>query len=177
MTIEELFKERSKADVMHSDIWEHMETIRRFAERISTVCEIGCRTGNSATALLYGLSRHGGKMFSYDIADQQFTPPELPNVAWCFRKQDTHLPNFEIEPCELLFVDGCHKYESVKSDLRQQHRASRFIIMHDTSEERDKVYGDGVCRALRELIREFPTWEIIERYPNCNGLTVLERKP
>lgn len=176
MTIEELYNERKHPGVAYSDIWEHMETIRRFAEKVQTISEIGCRTGNSATALLCGLSKHGGRMHSYDIAMQQFFPPEIPNVTWTFHQQDTHTDDFQIEPCDLLFVDGCHKYESVKADLRQAARASRFIIMHDTSEERDQMYRDGVCRAMRELIREFPYWEIIERYPYCNGLTVLERK-
>ncbi len=36
---------------------------------------------------------------------------------------------------------------------------------------------DAAAVSMRELIRAEPTWEIIERYPNCNGLSVLERKP
>ena len=176
MNIEELYKERFTPEVIPSDIWEHMPLIRRYAEKVITICEIGCRTGNSATALLAGLSKHGGKMHSYDIAEQQYFPPEIPNVTWTYHKGDSHAPDFKVEPCDLLFVDGCHKYSSVKADLRQATQTARFIIMHDTSEQRDKDYNDGVCQAMRELIREFPQWEIVERYPNCNGITVLEKK-
>lgn len=173
--IEALFQERARPDVSHPDIWEHMVTIRRFAEKVTSVVEIGCRSGNSATALLCGLTNRGGFMHSYDIRDREFTPPEIPNVTWEYHKQDTHLPEFVIPACELLFIDGCHKYESVKADLRQARLATRFIILHDTSPERDRIFGDGVCRAMRDFLTLNPQWEIAERYPNCNGLTVLEK--
>jgi hypothetical protein len=115
-------------------------------------------------------------MHSYDIREQEFHPPAIDNVVWQFHQGDSHAIDFKVEPCDLLFIDGCHKYDSVKADLRQAAQTARFIIMHDTSEERDKVYGDGVCRAMREFLKENPIWEIVERHINCNGLTVMERK-
>lgn len=172
--------ERSKSTVEYNDIWEHMGTLRRYAEKVTTICEIGTRTGNSTTAFLAGLAArstpdHRGVMRSYDIADQKFFPPEVQNVNWQFMQADSHAEDFKIPRCELLFIDGCHKYESVKKDLRQADRVWCYMILHDTSEERDRHYGDGVCRAMDEFLNENPEWAIIERFHNCNGLTILGR--
>ncbi len=43
-------------------------------------------------------------------------------------------------------------------------------------EEWDRKYDDGVCRAMGEFLNDNPEWEILERFDNCNGLTVLGRK-
>lgn len=174
MNIQELFNERCKRPEVHDDIWEHLPTLARYASMCRHVTEIGTRTGNSTTALLLGLSTNGGTMHSYDIANQQFFPPEIPKVTWQFHQQDTHAEGFKIGLTHLLFIDGCHKYESVKADLRQAESVSRFIIMHDTLPERDERYGDGVCRAMMEFLASSP-WAIKESFANCNGLTVLER--
>ena len=114
-------------------------------------------------------------MRSYDIDEQRFFPPEIPNINWQFVRADSQLPDFKIARCELLFIDGCHKYESVKADLKQAERVWLYLILHDTSEARDQTYGDGVCRAMNEFLAESPEWAIIERFDNCNGLTVLGR--
>ena len=157
-----------------------MGVLRGYGERVGTICEIGTRTGNSTTAFLAGLSSKAtpdryGVMRSFDIADQKFTPPEMPFIDWRFVQADSHADDFKIPRCELLFIDGCHKYESVKADLKQAERVWCYIILHDTSEERDRTYGDGVCRAMDEFLQENPEWAIIERFHNCNGLTVLGR--
>lgn len=174
MTIQELFNERCKPDVIHSDIHEHMATLARYASQCRHVTEIGTRTGNSTTALLLGLSANGGELHSYDIDEQKFFPTEIPRVKWTFTRQDTTLPDFQIGLTHLLFIDGCHKYESVKADLRQAAGASRFVILHDTLPERDEKYSDGVCRAMMEFLAASP-FVIKESFTNCNGLTVLER--
>lgn len=174
MTIQELFNERCKSTVEYADIWEHLPTLARYASQCRHVTEIGTRTGNSTTGFLLGLSANGGDLHSYDIAPQKFFPPEIPRVNWHFHQQNTHLPDFNIGLTHLLFIDGCHKYESVKADLRHAQSASRYVILHDTCPERDAKYGDGVCKAMMEFLATSP-WLIKESFPNCNGLTVLER--
>lgn len=174
MTINELFAERCRRPEIHDDIWEHLPTLAKYASKCRHVTEIGTRTGNSTTGLLMGLSTNGGTMNSYDIAPQQFFAPEIPNVRWSYHQKDTQAPDFFIDYTDLLLIDGDHKYESVKTDLRQSDRVSRFIIMHDTLPERDEKYSDGVCKAMLEFLADNP-WEIIESFTNCNGLTILQR--
>lgn len=178
--IEALYAERTRFDVRFNDIWEHMGTLRKYAEKVATICEIGTRTGNSTVAFLAGLSagataERRGAMRSFDIADQQFTPPPLTNCDWAFVRADSHAEDFRVPRCELLFIDGCHKYESVKKDLKQAERCWLYLILHDTCEKRDATYGDGVVQAMNEFLKENPEWAIIERFDNCNGLTVLGR--
>lgn len=181
-TIEELYAERSQSTVWHNDIWEHMGVLRKYAGRVATICEIGTRSGNSTTAFLAGLAQGSGRdpamntaMLSFDIEPQEFFPPAIENVNWYFIQADSQHPNFKIPRCEMLFIDGCHKYESVKADLKQADRVWLYLILHDTDLARDKTYGDGVCRAMEEFLEANPEWAIIERFDNCNGLTVLGR--
>ncbi len=176
MNIEALYAERSRQSVQFNDIWEHMGTLRAYASKVNTICEIGLRSGNSTTAFLAGLAGKDAAMVSYDIDKQHYFPPSIPGVYWRYEHANSHAPEFQIPICELLFIDGCHKYESVKADLRQAQQAMRFIIMHDTSPERDAEFGDGVCKALDEFLAEHSEWSILERFENNNGLTVLGRK-
>lgn len=174
--LEELYADRCKGGGNFADIHEHLPTLRSYAGHVRRIVEIGVRTGNSTTALLAGLmDAGGGTMLSYDIAATSFVPPTTRGVFWHFTMQDTHAEGFIAPPCGLLFIDGCHLYESVKADLRHAASASRFVILHDTEEERDRQYGDGVCRAMDEFLAAHPEWRIRERFTNCNGLTVLAR--
>lgn len=173
--IGELFAARCLPRLAHNDIVEHMDTLRRYASEVISVCEIGVRTGNSTTALLAGLSANGGMMDSYDIEEQIFFPPVVPSVRWQFHLADSQHERFTVPSCDLLFIDGCHKYGAVKTDLRQAAHVSRYVILHDTDQARDEKYNDGVCRAMDEFLSAHPEWRIKERFHNCNGLTVLER--
>ena len=176
MTIEELYKSRCRGDVQWNDIWEHMGTLRRLAAECSHITEIGTRTGNSATAFLAGLSdRGGGVLHCYDKAGQEFFPPVVAGVAFTFHQQNSHDGTCCPEPTELLFIDGCHQYNSVRQDLRHAAIAKRYVVLHDTNEERDRAFGDGVVNAMDEFLAQHSEWRIKERYINNNGLTVLER--
>lgn len=173
MTIAELFAQRSKKDIPFPDIWEHMETLRDYASRCSHITEFGTRTGNSTTALLYGLSGNGGKLFSYDLNPTEYSPPEIPGVQWTFRRQDTGAYDFIIEPTEILFIDSCHNYDHVKKELRHHERATRWIIMHDTSP--NWGYGTGPLYAMAEFVSTHH-WKVDKHFDNCNGLTILTRR-
>jgi hypothetical protein len=103
---------------------------------------------------------------------------------------------------DLLFVDSWHVYGQLKRELATHaHRVRKYIVMHDT--EVDASHGETIrChmdafkqsleygipereinRGIRPAIEEFLTqgdaaggeWRILAHYPNCNGLTVLER--
>lgn len=177
MIIEELYAQRCAADVQHPDIYEHLPTLRRYAEQVMHVTEIGTRTGNSTTALLAGLAQHGGVMHSYDKDEQAFTAPEIAGVTWTFHRCNTHAHEFQPEPTELLLVDGDHSYSGVSLDLRMAPLVWRWIILHDTSEEWIKDGGRGVYDALADFMRfNADDWRVAEVFTNCNGLTVLERK-
>ncbi len=176
-TTEEIYHELCNPPIgVQHDIGEHLPTLRRYAAMVRHITEFGVRGGTSTCALLAGLADGGGgEMFSYDIDQTPFVCQLPPGVTWTFTLKNTR--DFERLPdTGLLFIDADHKYESVSRELEYAPSVLKFIIMHDTNEERDRVYGDGVCRALDEFLSRSPEWEIIERYRNNNGLTVMKRK-
>lgn len=176
MTIEELYEERLNRPTHHADIYEHLPTLRLYASQCRVIVEIGVRTGNSTTGLLAGLAdAGGGTLHSFDLWPHEFQCPKIPGVEWSFTRADSTAEGFEAPACDLLFIDGDHKYEAVRADLRHAAKAAKYVILHDTNEERDRQYGDGVCKAMDDFLEAHPEWQIRARFRNCNGLTVLHR--
>ena len=177
MTIQEIFTARHEHPSDHPwpDIFEHMPTLRRYAEQVSHITEFGTRSGNSTTAFLAGLATNGGNLVSYDIAQTDFTPPAIPGVTWRFTQQDTGAKDLQIAPTDLLFIDSLHEYDHIMREFRHAQMASRWIIMHDTGVDWIKCGGRGVIDALTAFLSRHRGWRIKEQFENCNGLTVLER--
>lgn len=173
-TIAELYQERCQRPERDADIWEHLPTLRLYAEQVRHVTEFGTRSGNSTTGLLMGLARSGGYLLhSYDIDQTTFTAPAIPGVEWRFTRHDIRKLQ-AIEPTELLFLDDCHDHEHVLWELRTFAKwAEKYIIMHDTSTE--WIGGDKVRKARDIFLSETKDWFLANHWNNCNGLSVLER--
>ena len=166
-----------------SDINEHLPTLKRYAEECEHITEMGVRHVVSTFALLMGKPK---RMISYDINDVNGLEPliswayELGN-EFDFRVGDT--TKIEIEETDLLFIDTLHNYNQLKKELElHSHKAKKYIIFHDTTSfewigesYEGKSDEKGIWYAIEELIAE-GKWEILERYTNNNGLTVLKRK-
>lgn len=172
MTIAELYAERCKKPERDADIWEHLPTLRLYAERVRHITEFGVRTGNSTTGFLMGLSRFGGEMHSYEIESQRYSPPEIPKVTWTWTQANT--ANLDtIAPTELLFIDSNHAHEHVLKELRFAPLVSQYILFHDTAKTWEG--GDSVWRARDVFLAANPDWILANEWHNCNGLSVLER--
>jgi len=202
----ELLVEFTKAYITPSDINEHIETLRRYASNCSSVAEFGVRGGVSTCGLLYGLSQSTSPQKSYigvDINDCEITG-RMSNLAtqsdikYNFIKADSAIA--DIEPVDLLFIDSWHVYGHLKRELAKNHtKVAKHIIMHDTTV--DEFYGEslrcgwdtkqqsiksgysedeirkGLWPAISEFLHDHPEWELEKKYTNCNGLTILSRKP
>ena len=143
---------------------------------------MGVRWIVSTYAFLMGKPK---RMISYDINPV--------NWEWIkdLVKEDTDFQfiigdttKIEIEETDLLFIDTWHVYEQLKVELKlHANKASKYIILHDTTTfefigetiTSDVVY-DGLWPAIEEFLEENPHWELLERYYNNNGLTILKRK-
>lgn len=188
--LKEIHESNCKA---RSDIYQHLPTLRRYADMCNHITEFGI--GYSTYAFL---SSKAEKVFSYDLITPQaekalsydilsFTDVKklqelcrLESRHWEFKNGDSR--KVDIKPTDLLFIDTHHYYQHLKHELaRNGQRAMKYIIMHDTqiykyhsTQGRDSARG--LMTAIEEYIKENPEWFILEHYPNCNGLTILSKR-
>jgi GT2 family glycosyltransferase len=160
-----------------ADINEHMETLCKYAKECESVTEFGI--GRSTWAFLRARPK---KLRCYDIRDADFAlQGKLAKEAGtdlAFERRDTL--DLTIEPVDLLFIDTYHVYRQLKAELEKHGVcAKKYIIMHDT-----EVFGDmsedstrpGLWTAVEEFVAAHPEWQVVERFRNNNGLTILKRK-
>jgi predicted O-methyltransferase YrrM len=170
-----------------SDIHEHLPTLKKYAEECDHVTELGVRFAVSTWAFLAGKPK---KFVCVDyMHDHTALPRQLAEEAGIefeFYLKSTIDPTFVLEPTDLLFIDTWHAYEQLSAELAMHHsKAKKYIIMHDTTLFGDRGEGDttnpiyqsrkGLWVAITEFMNKHPEWQLVERYTNNNGLTVLKR--
>lgn len=107
---------------------------RLFEAAKGTVVEIGTRAGYSTSALLAGVEKNGGKLFSVDIRE---CLPDIKHPQWMFICCDS-VKNVETlrhalpDTIDVLLVDGDHTYEGCLSDLENFGCRAKKIFVHDT---------------------------------------------
>ena len=158
-----------------SDIFEHLPTIKKYAEECDHITEMGVRSIVSTYALLMGKP---SKMISYDINDCNWQP--VRNLV-----KDTTDFNFIIantceciiEDTDLLFIDTLHNYEQLKIELeRHANKVKKYMIFHDTTTFgiKGETSDIGLWPAIEEFLENNKNWSILEKYENNNGLTILK---
>jgi hypothetical protein len=187
-----------------SDINEHLPTLRKYATKCSVIAEMGVRGGLSTWAFIQGLveNREQTKeLVCVDIDNLDLT--EIINIAKDagvnvkFIKDDSAKVDLG-KRVDLLFIDTWHVYAHLKRELDFHHsNVEKYIIMHDTTvdailgesircglnvikQAADSGYSvEDICKGLTPAIDEFllahPEWEMIHKFENCNGLTILSR--
>ena len=166
-----------------SDINEHLPTLMKYASECEHITEMGVRSIVSTFALLMGEPK---RMISYDInwangIEAVIQWANVEGIDFDFRLADT--TSLTIAETDLLFIDTLHNYNQLKKELElHSDKVKKYIIFHDTTSfeligesYEGKVDEKGIWYAIEELIEE-GKWEILERYTNNNGLTILQRK-
>jgi len=117
----------------------------------------------------------------YDVADE---------FGLDFKFIKANVLDIEIEETDLLFLDTWHAYKQLKAELElHSPKVRKYIVFHDTTTYGDidetnyeilgsewKGEGIGIWRAIEEFLQSNPEWELIERFTNCNGLTIIGKK-
>jgi hypothetical protein len=184
----------------HSDINEHLPTLKRYAEECEHVTEMGVRWVVSTYAFAVAKPK---TFISIDIrhpAEEEWdsrwkSGDRLKSIEnYCkeneinykFIQADTR--KIEIEETDLLFIDTLHEYEQLKTELKlHADKARKYIIFHDTESFRFRNETDpsvqgtsngiklGIWPAIEEFLSDNKNWKINEVFTNCNGLTILKR--
>lgn len=188
----------------HSDINEHVDTLREYASKSSSVAEFGVRGGVSTYGLIYGLSQSTKEPKKYigvdinycEITETMSKHAKENNIDYTFIVHNS--ATVDIPEVDILFIDSWHVYGHLKRELDKSHKNVRkWIIMHDTSI--DAVRGEsirtgwntleqsiktgypeseirrGIWPAITEFLEKNREWKLKERRVNCCGLTILER--
>lgn len=187
---------------VHSDINEHLPTLKSYAEQCNHITECGVRGVTSSWAFAAGLlGKSPARLIQVDLDTNQnvvkFSSVARENgidVVF-YQQSDLTCP---IEQTELLFIDTWHIYGHLKRELARWHSSvTKWIIMHDTTVDEWKgetircgwnaaaqsaQHGypveeitKGLWPAIDEFLKEHPEWSLEQRFTNNNGLTVLKR--
>jgi hypothetical protein len=163
-----------------SDIYQHLPTLKRYAQQCNSVTELGVRTIVSTWAWL---DAGVPVIRCYDINDppadalQEVTEyAQQNNLNFTFTRAD--VLTVELEPVELLFIDTWHTYSQLTQELALHGNvASKYMIFHDTTlyaRSGEDGSPGGLQDALDNFLLETDVWRIKETFTNNNGLTVLE---
>jgi hypothetical protein len=180
MTQENVLAAYTKLCELQSDINEHLPTLKKYAEECDHVTEMGVRSIVSTWALLAGKPK---TMVSIDINNidcSQVKKEAGRTTAFSFIQGNTL--EMEIDETDLLFIDTYHNYDQLTIELqRHASKARKYIILHDTTtfaevgESYDGIQRRGLWPAVTEFLEASGNWEILERFENNNGLTILHR--
>ncbi len=177
-----------------SDINEHIPTLIQYGSECDHITEMGVRAITSTWAFLGSAPK---KLISYDIENPEKWGADINHVYdvakyygldYEFRKEN--VLKLEIEETDLLFLDTWHSYKQLQSELAlHASKVKKYIIFHDTTkfantdETSYEIWGNewkgegiGIWKAIEEFLESNPEWEILERFTNCNGLTIIGKK-
>jgi len=179
-----------------SDINEHLETLKKYTEECDIVIEMGVRQIVSTWAFLAGNPK---KLISLDLYNPEYFGGNLQEVYNAVSSTDIDFTfvehdslTYDIDSCDLLFIDTWHDFLQLKKELTRHHtKVKKYIIFHDTvsfaySDEKnaDEIgmlnqietnLPKGLWPAIEEFLYHNRDWVIWEKKPNNNGLTILKR--
>jgi len=155
-----------------------------------------------ASGLLHSHKEGNKKLLLNDInkSDEAAELVNLVNLLPNLKIEEHWISNLEleIEPTDMVFIDTWHVYGQLKRELAKfRNIAKKYIILHDTTVDGEK--GEtirrgwnaeqqsletgipveeilrGLWAAVEEFLKDNDEWELVHRYKNCNGLTILRR--
>lgn len=167
-----------------SNIHEHMSVLAEYAEKCTSVVELGVSEMITTWAFMKGLRFNKKKKKHITCVDILKQPENFTAMKQLGEKNgltiDFVLGNstqVELPKRDLLFIDTCHFYGLLKDELEKHHALTKkYIIMHNTEidgkygevirmcyyfdvDKIQQVYGnysmDDVCKGTNAAIEEF----------------------
>lgn len=155
-----------------------LKALQYYARNLRTIVEIGSYKGGSAIAMA---EVSAGNVFCVDLWDEHTGQKRYTTAKQDFYKNVDKAgltkrvfpiqmpsarasklwPVFQRE-IDLLFIDGCHKYNYVKADFENWSPwVAGFVAFHDYAPE--KKFGKDVARFVDEIGPEWKRIEIVEK--------------
>jgi hypothetical protein len=193
--MEKILEKYKQLSEMRSDINEHLVTLKKYTEECDTVVEMGVRSIVSTWAFLAGkpkkltsLDLHNPDKFGGNL-QEVYDAVKSTDIDFSFIEHDSL--TYNLEPCDLLFIDTWHDYSQLKKELTRHHtKVKKYIIFHDTvsfeyfdeseyneyhSPRNETNLPKGLWPAIEEFLYHNRNWIIWEKKPNNNGLTILKK--
>jgi hypothetical protein len=195
--IYDLEKQFENLNNIPSDINEHFPAMLKYGSECNHITEMGVRGICSTWAwlacepkdALYCYDLHNPSTWGGDIQ------PLIDTANFYginFKFIEANVLNIDIEPTDLLFIDTWHVYDQLKAELARHHKqVKKYICFHDTTTfahrgeattSHHDFHGEltpnkGLWDAVTEFLDEHSDeWELVERFENNNGFTIIKRK-
>lgn len=148
-----------------SDIAVHLPVLAAAVaayHQTGIVVELGVRDGNSTQALLQGVNRTGGHLWSVDRVDCGAVSDD---PRWSFvrgRDTDPLLVSTLPADADVVFIDTDHAYAHTLTELEMwvpRVRPGGVVLLHDTMNESPGERGEAIG-----LQPPFPVLRAVEDY-------------
>lgn len=165
----------------YSDIRDHLPFLYEQA-RGKQVIELGVRSGNSTAAFLAAVEKHGGHVWSVDIAWPHVPDTWGDSDLWDFVMGDDLLVDWMLpSEVDVIFIDTSHTFAQTWQELdlyAAKLRPGGVFLMHDTELERpDASPHDDPPYPVRAAVDQWACvngWKA-EFHAGCHGLGVIHR--
>ena len=162
--------------LVQRDLNEHMPKLRELASNVSHATEFTSRRESSIAFLAGGLKRFVSYQMEKDRLMDHCIKLARKDGTSTLRSEVTSPSISELEPTELLFLDGEHTFDRLTIELAAYaDQVSRYIVLHDTHlyGAQGQDGGRGLLEAVTNFTRKNPQWSIIYHTIDQYGLTVL----
>ncbi len=167
-----------------SDINEHIDKLKEYADQCQIIYELGVRAVCSTYGLIQSLIENPGgdrRLVSVDIAkyphvDEVVEIAKTAGILFSFIEADVR--TLQLPPCDMCFIDTWHTEEQIEAELKIYPAITRkFLAFHDTTTF--AVNGEdcrpGIWEPIMRFLNSHPEWVICYKSDQNNGLTVLKR--
>lgn len=165
---------------IHYSVAEQLPILKSYTSKIDHVTEIGVNIGNSTRGFMAGRpKRMVGIDIKYFGKDTQRIKDLASNNGIDYKYIVADSLSIEIEPTDLLFLDGNHSYDYVFQELvKHSLNVSKWIFLHDiTAEGRMSPVGKpyAVLKATYAFLEINNKWKVKLKDERHAGLMILER--
>ena len=171
-------------ETLSSDIKDHLRTLFNLVLELKAQVVVEVGTGLSTYALLAGVNKTGGHLWSIDLfptAQRDRYPQWVEmleqDLSYSFRAgNDMDIVKTWDKPIDFFFLDSSHQYQHTLDELKEWSKWVRVggkIAMHDTFHTAGHAVG---CRiALNDFLSQNPGLFSAVHFDNCSGFSILTK--